>query len=884
MRLLALLLTLVLPLSALAQEAPPEDAPITKLPAVERFVEAIYPAAALRDRIAANVALELDISAEGTVDDITVVRSSTIAEVLSATTAATLGVVRSSTIVDYGFVAAATTAVAQMTFSPAEAGGVPVPVRIGYTYNFALPPPPAPPVTTTATTAPAAPGIVNFEGTLRERGTRSFVAGAVVTVFRGEGQEASGFEAVTDERGRFVFYDLKPGKWKLLAEAAGYYPLRTAETIVGGQVTEATYYIERGSYNPYEVIVEADRVKKEVNRRTLTSAEIVKVPGTLGDPVQVVENLPGVARSPGIGGQLIVRGSGPNDTGIYIDGINVPIIYHFGGLRSVIPAQVIESIDFYPGNFSVKYGRATGGVFDAHAKRLAPDQVHGTLDVSLLDTSLYLEVPIGEDAAIAVAGRRSYIDFVLQAVVPDDSSVSLVTAPRYYDYQILGNWRPSSEHELRGFFLGSDDVFELLFENPAEANPQLQSGNLQFGTNFQRLTLEHVFTPNEKIGNRITAAVGRDTLNFSLGDQFRFLLNAYSFQIRQALDWRVEDWLTITFGLDYLATLADVEVLAPRPPREGEPVGNQDIDDVLFTEVNGLWNNNIAPYFEAAMELGDLTLVPGVRIDYFEDTDSFSVDPRIVGRYALTKDWTAKAGIGLVHQPPLPQDTDPVFGNDALGLQRGVQYSVGAEWLPRDYLKLDATLFYKDLHRLAVRVPAPLNVDNVGTGQVYGLELFLEHKFHDNFRGWLTYTLSRAVRQDGEEAATRLFDFDQTHILNLIMSYVFPENWEFGVRWRLVSGNPYTPYIGAVLVDRFDEYIPISGEVNSDRFPIFHQLDLRIDKTWVWDVWKLTAYLSLVNTYNRSNTEGFQYSFDYSQRTPIQGLPIFPILGIRGDF
>lgn len=888
MRAVVAALLLSLPATAFAQADDGSNvAPITKLPKVKKFVEATYPPDALRDRIAGSVVLELDISAEGLIENVGVVGTTTAAEVLSATTAAALGVIRSSTIADYGFTASATTAAAQLEFEPAEAEGTPVPVRIQYTYNFSLPPPPvieAPKPTDTSTVAPEpGPGIVNFEGVIRERGTRRALSGVVVTVFRGEGEEATGFESLTDEEGKFTFVDLTPGEWKILAEAPGYYPVRTAELVVVGQVTEVTYYIERGSYNPYEVVVEAKRVVKEVNRRTLTAAEILKVPGTLGDPVNVVTNLPGVARPPGGGGQLLVRGSGPQDTGVYIDGILVPLVYHFGGLKSVIPAEVIEQVDFYPGNFSVEYGRATGGILDVRAKKLTPDQVHGSLDVSLLDTSAFLEIPIGDNAAVAIAGRRSYVDFIIESVVPSDSGVNLISAPRYYDAQILANWRPSEEHDLRLFGNLSDDVFEVLFDT-AEANTQLQSGNLTAGTSFQRLMVEHNYTPSDIAKNRVIASIGHDQINFSLGQQFRFLLDLITFQVREAFDYKLDKNVTLTAGIDYLGTLADVEVLAPRPPREGEPVGDNNLTDTLFTRVEGQFTNNIAPYVEARLQFGDLSLVPGVRLDYFEDIDTLSVDPRLVARYKIDDQWLVKAGAGLVHQPPQPADTDEIFGNPDLGVQRGAQYSVGAEWRPLDFVSVDGTLFYKDLRALAVRVDAPLNVDNVGTGEVFGFELMVKHDFKNNLRGWMSYTLSRALRQNGPDVPNRLFDFDQTHILNLVMSYIFPENWEVGVRWRFISGSPFTPFINAIYVADIDEYVPVAGEVNSDRFPIFHQLDIRIDKTWVWDAWRLSAYLSLLNTYNQANTEGWNYNYNFSERSKIQSLPILPILGLKGEF
>src|SRR5688500_2371350 len=120
---------------------------ITKLPVLKSQVEAIYPADALRDRVEAIVSMELDISAEGSVEAVHVVFTSSVGA--------------------YGFVRSATTAASKLQFEPAEAGGVAVPVRVPYTYRFVLPPLPPPPPIATATVA--APKIVSFTGVIRER-------------------------------------------------------------------------------------------------------------------------------------------------------------------------------------------------------------------------------------------------------------------------------------------------------------------------------------------------------------------------------------------------------------------------------------------------------------------------------------------------------------------------------------------------------------------------------------------------------------------------------------------------------------------------------------------------------------------------------------------
>jgi TonB family protein len=870
-------------------QAPAADAPLTKLPQLRTFSEAVYPPAALRDRVEARVVLELTITASGAVESVSLVSSSTRAAELPA------GMTRTATITDHGFARAATRAAKGLVFSPAEAGGVPVPVTIEYAYNFKLPPPPPPPPPVAAGEAPPpAPREERFRGVARERGTRTRIAGAVVTVFRGDGKERVGFEATTDAEGAFVFFDLEPGEWKVLVEKPGYFPARTTETMRAGEVVEATYYLENGADNPYAVVVEAERVKKEVNRRALSRAEIVRVPGTLGDPIQVVENLPGVARPPPFSGQLIVRGSGPQDSGVFIDNITVPLIFHFGGLRSVIPADVIEGVEFWPGNYPANYGRFTGGIYNARIRRPSPDQLHGAVELSLLDGSIYLEAPVTDTLSVAVAGRRSWIDAVLNAAIPEDS-FTLLTAPRYYDWQVISTWRPTPRDTVQVIVLGSDDQFRAVNPNPAAASTQVRTGSLNFTTNFNRVIGEYRHSPGERYQNDLRLSVGRDRAAFRLGDQLRFELDVLAVELRDQASWKVSDALSFSAGVDSNVAIADVEVLLPRPPNEGDPPRVSNLEnEVVFDKVTNQVYLRAAPFVESVISLGDrLSLVPSARVDYFSDVGEFSFDPRLVARWQLAKGWLAKGGVGLVHQAPTEAQTNAVFGNPDLGLQRAVHYSLGSEWTPRDHLRLDCTFFYKDLQNLVDGTSAttqrngqtvPLNLDNGGRGRVYGVELFAEHKIHKNFRGWLSYTLSRAERFDSGGDAVRLFDFDQTHILNVVASYLFPENFELGLRWRLVSGNPFTPFVGGAFNNELDRFVPISAPSNSGRLPVFHQLDLRVDKRWVWDAWSLSAFLSLVNTYNRANTEGYSYNFDYSQRTALQGLPVLPILGVRGEF
>ncbi len=865
---------------------------LTKVPKQTKFVEAEYPKEAFDKNIEADVVLLLDIDAEGKVESVAITEPATPAGM--------------------GFDEAAMLAAQQFEFEPAELDGKKLAVQIGYKYKFrvkakAPPPPPpeapgtpapegtqpvAPPPAAPAAT-PAAASIANFAGILRERGTRLPLPGLLVTVFRDDGEKPLGFEATTDSTGAFTFFDLTPGEWKVLIEAPGFYPYRTTETIKVRERVDVVYFIERGSYNPYDVTITATRPRKEVSRTVISAQELDKVPGTFGDPLAVVQNFAGVARPPPLTGLLIIRGSAPQDSKIFVEGAEIPLIYHFGALRTVLPVGVIDSLEFYPGNFSPSYGRATGGVVDVRIKKLQPKKVGGYVDVNLFDSGLYLEAPLGDKGGFAIAARRSYIDFLLNAAVPSDAPINLITAPRYYDYQLLGNYRPAPAHDIRVLFFGSDDRLELLFKNPGALTAQITNNSLSFSTTFYRSLITYNFIPNDTVENSFKISQGRNWVNASFG-QLEFDLNTYVSQVRDTLRWKLGERLTLVSGVDLLFNETSVFVRAPLPPQEGTPPGPPDLANTRTTDRKGVLTFSPAAYLEAEVKpIPKLLILPGLRFDYLGLSKESVVEPRITGRWSVTEQTTLKGGVGLFAQDPTPDQVDPSFGNPGLKSEKALHYSAGIEYKPRPYVTLDATAFYKDIYNLVSRtdrtvtdangLPHALLYDNGGRGRAIGLELVARHDFTNNFSGWLAYTLSRATRRDSGATAWRLFDFDQTHILTVLGSYQLPRNWQVGGRFRLVSGNPITPVTGAVYGASNDRYYPTYGAVNSARLPLFHQLDLRVDKRWIYQRWILGVYLDVQNLYNRPNTEDFDYNFNFRKSNPQQGLPILPILGIRGE-
>ena len=90
--------------------------------------------------------------------------------------------------------------------------------------------------------------------------------------------------------------------------------------------------------------------------------------------------------------------------------------------------------------------------------------------------------------------------------------------------------------------------------------------------------------------------------------------------------------------------------------------------------------------------------------------------------------------------------------------------------------------------------------------------------------------------------------------------------------------------LGAFLDVDYGDWDPVSGEANGVRRQTFHQLDLRVERTFTFDTWRLSVYLDVQNVYNAENPEATLYDYRYRESGPVRGLPILPVLGLRGRF
>jgi TonB family protein len=829
-------------------------------PEITKRATADYPPEALKKELSGTVVLEFDVDEQGKVSNVQVKQGA-----------------------GHGFDEAAVEAIKRFEFKPATNDGNAVSAHVTYAYKFVIKTQPKP-------IAKPPDEVVRMKGGVFLRGTRAPVAGGRVLALPKEKKPdlPEVYSGDIDEKGQFAIKGMPPGRYQIIVNGPKAKRYETEESVGDKEVLTVNYFVEPSLYTRYESVVRAEANREEISRQVLTTEELVKMPGSMGDALKAVENLPGVARSPFNSGLIVVRGGKPTDSKVFIGASEVSQLYHFAGLRSVVPSEFIDRIELMSGNFGVRYGRAIAGVVDVELREPKRDRWHFAGETNAFDTGATVEGPVGK-GALMMGARRSYIDGVLGVALPKDSGLAFQSAPVYYDYQAVLDY-PVGGGKLRAQLTGSDDVLKLVFDRPADGDPAISA----FGT--------HLFF--HKLQLRWTRSIGRWSIltqlaggytgqQGALGSQLNYDIGIGQIDGRVEARYRASKSLRLLFGSDWVWSHVMLNLKVPPPPREGQipspisALATQQQHEVQDIGLVGL-------YAEAQWTPHEkVTITPGLRFDFYSPLRLPSFDPRLTMRFQVAKYTALKTGVGHFSQPPLSTDYNPVFGNPRLRPEKAIHTSLGIEQGLLPGLVGEVTGFYKHLYDLSTPtqnfelregVLTPERVANVGDGRVYGMEVQLRQKVSKWLFGFASYTLMRSERRDCASCPYRTFDFDQTHILILALHTYLPKGFEIGARFRYITGLPYTPTMGGYYDSDSDVYSPAPAAINTGRLADFHSLDLRFDKTFLFKRWLLKVYLDITNLYNRANEEVNQPSYDFTRRAAITGLPIIPSFGIRGEF
>jgi hypothetical protein len=692
---------------------------------------------------------------------------------------------------------------------------------------------------------PAPAPAVALHGRLLEKGTRKTLAGAAIAV-------DGAVVAETDADGRFEL-TVAAGPHDLAVKIAGQ---ETVHQSIDARPEDAGVeqifrVLTPGSGVRYATKVRADR--PEIPKFEISGEQARQTAGSSGDPLRVIGSLPGVVQVAWPTALFVVRGANPGNTGFFLDGVRVPELFHLGLELSIINPYLIEGVDFYPGGSPANYGPYASGIVAARTAAPPADRVHASADVTVFDAGGIVTAPWDAGrGTVVVAARYSYTGELF-------SLLQNQTILRYGDYQVRVD-HPWAGGQATLFAFGSlDDVGWI------NASSASEYGALQ----FHRLDLRW---RRALLGGRLLAGLtaGADWSNSSLFDS-PISVRALSLAPRLIYTHPLGGHVDVELGAN-----ADAEAFATQ--RAAFERQNSDLGQSRKALSQ-------AAYATLIVRPSDRLIVsPGVRADLFAEqgTTALFLEPRLDILFKLTDALSLRFDGGRYAQmPSLPVSVPgfEAFGLRDLGAQTSTGGALGVEaQLPRQ-LTLGLTGYYQQLRLTDVRNidleqndPTAPDFLVMRDGRAYGFELLLRRAAVGRFYGWLAYTLSWSQRYDDNGILGRS-DWDERHILNLVGGYRLGGGYTLGARFHLNTGR-WAPVVGS------------GGDYQ--QLPTFYDLDLRVDRRFVFDRFLMDVYADFANV--TLEPEVLQLDAVYGgyggQPTVVQDRirVVLPTIGLHAQF
>jgi hypothetical protein len=520
--------------------------------------------------------------------------------------------------------------------------------------------------------------------------------------------------------------------------------------------------------------------------------------------------------------------------------------------------------------------------------------MHGLAYLDIFNAGVLVEGPIKNNQAYLFSARKSYIGPVLSKIFEGKEDFNFTVAPTFGDLTAIYENKINENNRFKFDVIGSQDELKFVLNKPINDDPGLR-GNFYQKTQFYRFIPRFIHDIDAKTQVDASFAVGEDNLLVQLNNQY---LDIKQTQLTTRAEYRREFSPTYKLftGIDTRTGWNDVKVNLPKVFENGgvsDPFSTGSKAVANIKTVNGEYatyvRNEIKP-----SENSRWTISPNLRLENYSKTKDNLVSPRGNVRFALSESLMLRAATGLYYQPTLPQERDKDFGNPDIKPPKSVHFATG---FSKDFREGNSNgfiwnsgIFYKSLSQLVIPSSNLVtrnggltteNYNNDGTGRIYGLENSLKYNYQD-YRLTLAYTILKSTRVEPGQPR-HPSQYDQTHNINLIGSYE-KGKWTYSSRFRFVTGNPSTPVLSSYYDADANVYIPVRGPIYSSRVDDFLQLDLRIDRKFIFDQWLMFAYLDIQNVSNHKNVQNINYSYDYSQSQPTTGLPILPTLGIRGEY
>lgn len=721
--------------------------------------------------------------------------------------------------------------------------------------------------------------------------------------------DQTSFETYTDLQGKFKL-SLPVGTYSVTLSVEGYQDLTHYNVVVSSgndQVMRFEMFPDAEDTLD-EIVIKIDKntsanatdMITPVSVQRLTTQEIKANPGGNFDVSKVVQTLPGVGISNGVGerNDIIIRGGAPNENVYYLDGIEIPVLNHFqtqgssGGAQGILNVSFVEDLKLTTSAFDSRYNEALSSTFVINQRNGNPDRLSGNARISLTEAALTLEGPLSPKTTFLSSVRKSYLGLLFKMV-------DLPIRPDFYDFQYKVNHKFNEKTTLTAIGIGAIDNFH--FAETKKSTPE-NIYILRSTPYINQWTYTMGFTLNHRIENGfMNFTLSRNMFNTSL-DKFEdenkieanrtLKINSDEIENKFRFDYNkfVNGWRFST-GMDaqYVGYSGNVfnRITNEITDEDGNvivPAQTVEFDSRINFWKYGAFVHTSKRFFDEK-----LLLSGGLRTDMNNFTENGNnpiktLSPRISTSLRLNHQWNLNASAGTYFKTPVYtalgfKNESEKFINKDMDYTQSTHYVLGAEFMPKRSLRFTLEGFYKRYNDYPVSESTGVSMANQGTefgsvgserllshgkGDAYGFEVFAQKKMTDKLFYVLSYSYVIS-KFSGLDAVLKPSSWDNRHLFSATLGYKLKNNWDLGLKYRFAGGNPYTPFD----MEASRQNYMLLGQgildvelLNKKRLANYNQLDFRVDKKFHFDKTSLGVYLDVQNLLMQKNESNPNFTFE----------------------
>lgn len=651
-----------------------------------------------------------------------------------------------------------------------------------------------------------------------------------------------------------------------------------------------------------------------MSKETLTMETVKSLPAFMGetDIIKTLQLMPGIQSGSEGSSGLYVRGGGPDQNLILLDGVPVYNTNHLFGFFSVFNTDAIKNVTLYKGGFPARFGGRLSSVLDIRMKEGNEKEYHGGIQTGLIATKLFVEGPIKKDrTAFHVSGRRTYIDILSRPFMSNKETAGYF----FYDLNAKVNHKFSDKSRLYlSAYTGRDKAYtedEYSYSSNDDTHKSTDESDLSWGNITTALRWNYIIT--NKLFSNTTLTYSQYL--FKIQNRSKSTKNGYhdeetfykynsginDFSYKTEMDWYPTHNHNIKLGINYIhhTFRPGVETYQTQSNQEGN-------DNKRFA-------NQTQKAHEASVFIeDDITINQwfkaniGLHLSAFEVDGKLykSIEPRVSTSIMANDHITLKAAYSKMQQYL------HLLSNSTIGLptdlwlpvtprikpQQSHQIAVGLLYSPWEDYIFSTEGFYKNMDNMIEYKEGASFFSSstrwedkveMGEGRSYGLEL-LAKKENGNTNGWIGYTWSRSERQFTNINAGNWFParHDRKHDISIVLSQRISKSIDIGATWVFGTGNAVTLATHNILPlennengnGSSEEMVPYFEGRNNYRLPNYHRLDLGINFTKQKKHGKRTWNISVYNAYNQKNPFFIYVTDKDNGAKALKQVSLFPIL------